>query len=621
MVGKKLKHEPKGVTPPHEHFLNRELQALEFNRRVLAQAEDKAVPLLERLKFVCIVSSNLDEFFEIRVSGLKEQIKLGAAASGPDGMSPLDVFRQVAARAQGIVERQYRMLNEEILPALAKQKIRFLRRSEWSPAQQDWIRDYFFREMMPLLTPIGLDPAHPFPRVFNKSLNFAVELEGRDAFGRDSRAAIVQAPRVLPRVIRLPKSVAPGPNDFIFLTSILHAHVGELFAGMNVLGCYQFRVTRNSGPFVEEEEVKDLRKSLHGELPQRHFGDAVRLEVADNMSESMTRFLLSQFGLEAEDLYKVAGPVNLVRLMNIPEQVNRPDLEYEPFAPGLPKPLSKGRDIFATIRKGDQLLHRPFQSFTPVIEFIREAARDPQVVAIKQTVYRTGTDSVIMQTLIDAAQAGKEATVVVELMARFHEEANINWAARLEEVGAHVVYGVVGHKTHANMSLAVPREEGKLVRYAHLGTGNYHPRTAKLYTDFDLLTANEAICADVNEVFQQLTGLGRATKHKHVWQSPFNLHQKIVESIDNETKVAKSGKPARIVAKMNALLEPEVIEALYKASQAGVKVDLIVRGLCALRPGVKGLSENIRVRSLIGRFLAHTRIFEFKGGGQTRVFL
>src|SRR6478672_4207327 len=612
----------KGVAIKHEHFLNRELQALEFNRRVLAQAEDMSVPLLERLKFLCIVSSNLDEFFEIRVSGLKEQIKLAAATTlGPDGLTPLEVFRQVSARAQGIVERQYRLLNEEILPALAKAGIRFFRRSEWTPAQQEYIRDYFFREMMPVLTPIGLDPAHPFPRVFNKSLNFAVELEGRDAFGRDSRAAIVQAPRVLPRVIRLPKKVAHGPTDFIFLTSILHQHVGELFAGMNVLGCYQFRVTRNSDLFVEEEEVKDLRQALQGELPQRHFGDAVRLEVADNMSESMTRFLLSQFGLEGDDLYSVAGPVNLHRLITIPGQVNRPDLEYPVFVPGVPKPLAKGRDIFTTLRRGDVLLHRPFQAFTPVIDFIREAARDPQVVAIKQTVYRTGTDSVIMQTLIDAAQAGKEVTVVVELMARFDEEANINWSARLEEVGAHVVYGVVGHKTHAKMALVVRREEGKLVRYVHVGTGNYHARTARLYTDFDMLTARDAICSDVNEVFQQLTGLGKAARHKHVWQAPFNLHQKVIEAIDNETKIAKSGKPARIVAKMNALLEPEVIEALYRASQAGVKVDLLIRGVCALRPGVKGLSENIRVRSIIGRFLEHTRIFEFKGGGQTRVYL
>jgi polyphosphate kinase len=604
-----------------EHFLNRELQALEFNRRVLAQAEDKSVPLLERLKFLCIVSSNLDEFFEIRVSSVKEQIKMGAAAAGPDGLAPLDVFRQVSARCQGIVERQYRLLNEEILPALAKEHIRFVRRGDWTPSQQEWIRDYFFREMMPVLTPIGLDPAHPFPRVFNKSLNFAVELEGRDAFGRDSRAAIVQAPRVLPRVIRLPKKASQGPNDFVFLTSILHMHVGELFTGMNVLGCYQFRVTRNSDLFVEEEEVKDLRQALQGELPQRHFGDAVRLEVADNMSESMTRFLLAQFGLEGDDLYSVAGPVNLVRLMSIPEQVNRPDLEYATFMQGLPKAVAKGRDLFATIRKGDVLMHRPFQSFTPVIEFVREAARDPQVVAIKQTVYRTGTDSVIMQTLIDAARAGKEVTVVVELMARFDEEANINWAARLEEVGAHVVYGVVGHKTHAKMSMVVRREEGRLVRYAHVGTGNYHPRTARLYTDVDLLTCREAVCSDVNEVFQQLTGLGKVMKLKHVWQAPFTLHQRTLAAIDNEMKAAKAKKPARIMAKMNALVEPQVIEALYKASQAGVKIDLIVRGVCALRPGVKGLSENIRVRSIVGRFLEHTRIFYFRNGGESELMI
>jgi polyphosphate kinase len=609
-MGKKPKSEAARISRlSHEHFLNRELQALEFNRRVLAQAEDHAVPLLERLKFLCIVSSNLDEFFEIRASGVKEQIKLGAAAAGPDGLSPLEVFKQVAKVAHGIVARQYQLLNDEILPALAKEKIHFLRRSEWTAAQQEWIREYFFREMMPVLTPIGLDPAHPFPRVFNKSLNFAVELEGRDAFGRDSRAAIVQAPRVLPRVIRLPKEVAPGPNDFIFLTSILHAHVGELFTGMNVLGCYQFRVTRNSDLFIEEEELKDLRKALQGELPQRHFGDAVRLEVADNMSEAMASFLLAQFGLEPDDLYSVAGPVNLVRLMNIPDLVNRPDLEYAPFMPGLPKPLAKGRDLFQVVRRGDVLLHRPFQSFAPVIEFIRQAAKDPQVVAIKQTVYRTGTDSVIMQTLIDAARAGKEVTVVVELMARFDEEANINWAARLEEVGAHVVYGVVGHKTHAKMALVVRREEGKLVRYVHLGTGNYHPRTARFYTDFDLLTCNDQICADVADVFQQLTGLGKAIKLKHVWEAPFSLHQKVLESIDNETRIARSGKPARIVAKMNALLEPQVIEALYKASQAGVKVDLIVRGVCALRPGRSGaLGEHPRAVHHRALPRAHARL-------------
>ncbi|MDH5265534.1 MAG: polyphosphate kinase 1 [Betaproteobacteria bacterium] len=606
---------------PPEHFLNRELQALEFNRRVLAQAEDKATPLLERLRFVCIVSSNMDEFFEIRVAGLKEQLKLGAGATEPDGLTPRETYSRVTGIARGLIERQYAILNDAILPALAGAGIRFLRRGVWTPAQQEWARDFFVREMMPVLTPIGLDPAHPFPRVFNKSLNFAVELDGRDAFGRDSRAAIVQAPRVLPRVIRLPRGVAGGEHDFIFLTSILHAHVGELFAGMNVLGCHQFRVTRNSDLFVEEEEVKDLRKALQGELPQRHLGDAVRLEVDDTMAGPIASFLLEQLGLEAGDLYRVNGPVNLVRLMSVPDQVDRPDLKFRAFKPGLPKALAKSKDLFQTLRRQDILLHRPFQSFAPVIDFVREAASDPQVVAIKQTVYRTGTDSVIMQTLIDAARAGKEVTVVVELMARFDEEANINWAAKLEEVGAHVVYGVVGHKTHAKMALVVRREEGRLMRYVHLGTGNYHPRTARLYTDFDLLTSHPETCADVNEVFQQLTGLGKASKLRLVWQAPFTLHSRVLEAIENETRNARAGKPAAIAAKMNALLEPMVIEALYKASQAGVKVDLVVRGVCALRPGVPKLSENIRVRSIVGRFLEHTRIFRFANGGDEKVWL
>src|SRR5476649_338840 len=605
-----------------EHFLNRELQALMFNRRVLAQAEDRSVPLLERLKFLCIVSSNLDEFFEIRASGVKEQIKLGAAAAGPDGLTPLEVFKQVAKAAHEIVGRQYHLLNGEILPALAREKIRFLRRSEWTPAQQEWVRDYFFREMMPVLTPIGLDPAHPFPRVFNKSLNFAVELEGRDAFGRDSRAAIVQAPRILPRMIKLPRELQHGKEQsFVFLTSILHEHAAELFAGMTVRGCYQFRVTRNSDLFVDEEEVKNLRTALQGELPQRNLGAAVRIEVADNCPQAMAEFLLQQTELGLEDLYQVNGPVNLVRLMQIPELVSRPDLQFPAFRPGRPAALEKRADILAAVRKGDVLLHHPFQSFTPVVNFIQQAAKDPQVVAIKQTVYRIGTDSAIMEALIEAATRGKEVTVVVELMARFEEEANINWAERLEEVGAHVVYGVVAHKTHAKMALVVRREDGKLRRYVHLGTGNYHPRTARLYTDFGLFTCNQDVCADVNEVFKQLTGLGKSGTLHHLWLAPFTLHAKIIAAIKNETRLAKAGKRGRIIAKMNALLEPTVIEALYAASQAGVRVDLVVRGVCALRPGVPGLSEHIRVRSIVGRFLEHTRIFYFYDDGAENVYL
>ena len=609
--------------PTSSHFLNRELGQIEFNRRVLAQAENRDNPLLERLRFLCIVSSNLDEFFEIRVAGLKEQIKLDTLGFGPDEMAPRQVFKLVSEQAHLLVARQYQLLNEDILPGLASEGINFLRRATWSDIQREWIKAFFFRELMPVLTPIGLDPSHPFPRVFNKSLNFAVELEGKDAFGRSSGAAIVQAPRVLPRVILLPKEISNSEYDFVFLTSILHAHVGELFSGMNVLGCYQFRATRNSDLFVDEEEVKNLRIALQGELPLRHLGNAVRLEVADNCSPRMADFLLEQFGLVREDFYQVEGPVNLVRLMQVPDRIERADLKYPPFIPGLPATPQKKKatDIFQMIRKNDILLHHPYQSFQPVIHFIQQAAADPGVVAIKQTVYRTGTDSVVMEALIAAASRGKEVTVVVELLARFDEEANINWASRLEEVGAHVVYGIVGHKTHTKMAMIVRREGDKLCRYVHLGTGNYHPRTARLYTDFGLFTCNEEICADVNEVFIQLTGLGKAGKLKHLWQSPFSFHSQVLKAISNEMRIAKAGKPARIIAKMNALLEPKIIQALYAASAAGVKIDLIVRGVCALRPGVVGLSENIRVRSVIGRFLEHSRIFYFRNDGANDIHL
>ena len=424
---------------PAEHFINRELSLLAFNRRVMAQAADASTPLLERLRFLCIVSSNLDEFFEIRVAGLKEQIKLGAPVMGPDGISPREIFRRVSQQAHAAVAEQYALLNDVILPALAAEGVLFLRRSLWTPAQAAWIRNFFLHDVMPVLTPIGLDPSHPFPRVLNKSLNFAVELEGQDAFGRNSGTAIVQAPRALPRVIRLPEKIGGAPYAFVFLSSVLHQHVGELFSGMEVKGCYQFRVTRNSDLFVDDEEIKNLRTALQGELPQRHFGDAVRLEVADNCSPPMTEFLLRQFGLKDVDLYRVPGIVNLVRLMSVPDTVDRPDLKYPPFQPGLPRQLSKRYDIFAVVRRQDILLHHPYQSFAPVIQLLEQAADDPDVVAIRMTVYRTGTDSVLMQHLLRAAQKGKEVTVVVELMARFDEEANLSIAAKLEEVGAHVV--------------------------------------------------------------------------------------------------------------------------------------------------------------------------------------
>jgi polyphosphate kinase len=608
-----------------ELFLNRELGQLAFNRRVLAQAANSATPLLERLRFLCIVSSNLDEFFEIRVAGLHAEIEAGTLADGPDRMPANQVYRQVADAAHELVAEQYRLFNEEVVPGLAREGVRFLPHTEFAEAQAGWIKAYFRREVMPVLTPIGLDPSHPFPRVLNKSLNFAVELEGKDAFGRGSGTAIVQAPRVLPRVIRLPVEVSTVEHEYVLLSSIMNAHVAELFAGMKVIDTYQFRLTRNSELFVDDEEVKDLRAALRGELPHRQFGDEVRLEITANCPQHISEFLMRQFMLDPEDVYRVDGPVNLVRLISVPDGVDRSELKFPVFSAGKIARVERTTGMFDAIRDGDLLLYHPFQSFQPVISFLQEAARDPKVVAIKQTVYRTGAESEIMEILIAAARNGKEVTVVLELLARFDEEANINWAQRLEEVGAHVVYGVFGHKTHAKMLMVVRREAlndtAMLRRYVHLSTGNYHARTARVYTDFGLFTCNEEISADVNDVFMQLTGLGRATKLKHLWEAPFTLHKQIMRAIHTETEHAEAGRKARITAKMNALLEPDVIGALYAASTAGVQIDLVVRGVCALRPGVPGVSENIRVRSIVGRFLEHSRVFCFHNDGQENVYL
>ncbi len=602
-------------------LLNRELGLIEFNRRVLAQAEDAHVPLLERLKFLCIVSSNLDEFFEVRVAWLKACQRLTPSMVMPDGLNASQSLEQVSHHAHALVERQYALMREVIFPALSQEGIHFVRRAEWSPEVKAWIHAYFHNDVMPVLTPIGLDPSHPFPKLLNKSLNFAIELEGRDAFGRSSGIAIVQAPRILPRVIQLPADLAGGPNHFVFLSSILHAHLNELFLGMVVKGVYQFRLTRDSELTVEEDELKNLRTALQGELRHRQYGEAVRLEIADNCPEHMEAFLLSQFSLSKADIYRVEGPVNLVRLMQVPDLVDRPDLKYPPFTPGFPAPLTKKHDLLAAIRKQDILLHHPYQSFQPVLDFLNIAATDPNVVAIKMTVYRTGTESALMESLIAAARTGKQVTVVVELMARFDEEANIGWASRLEDAGAHVVYGVYGYKIHAKMLMVVRREEGHLRRYIHLGTGNYHPRTARLYTDFGLLTCNPDIASDVNDIFTQITGLGKMGELRHLLQSPFSLHPGMMAAIAREADHARAGRPATIIAKMNSLLEPKIIDALYAASQAGVKIQLIVRGVCALRPGVAGLSDHIEVRSVIGRFLEHTRIFYFLNDRQENVFI
>ena len=602
-------------------YLNRELSALEFNRRVLERAEATAVPLLERLKFLCIVSSNLDEFFEIRVAGLQEQAAYGTEHTGPDGLAPNEQLRRIAEVAHRLVRQQYIILNDQLIPQLAEEHIRFLRRTDWTPAQTRWIRRYFLQELSPLLSPQGLDPAHPFPKLLNKSLNFIVSLEGSDAFGRVNGTAVVQVPRLLPRVIHLPPHVTKHPHDFVFLSSIIHAYVHDLFPGMDVSGCYQFRVTRNSNLFVDEEAVEDLRHAMEGELPSRRFGDEVRLEVADNCPDAMVQFLMEEFQLSAQDVYQCNGPVNLHRLITIPDLVDRPDLKYRPFTSGLPRALPPSDNMFDTIRSGDILLHHPFQSFTPVLEFIRQASQDPHVLAIKQTLYRTGADSDIAKSLVQAAQAGKEVTVVIELRARFDEEANIELAHDLEEAGAHVVYGVVGHKTHAKMTLVVRREGKQLRRYLHLGTGNYHARNARLYTDFGLLSCDTQIGDDVHKIFHQLTSLGQPGRLKQLLQSPFTLHRTLIRHIEWEAALARKGKPARIIAKVNALLDPQIIQALYAASQAGVKIDLIVRGPCALRPGVRGVSDHIQVRSIVGRFLEHSRVFYFYQGGDELVYL
>jgi polyphosphate kinase len=604
-----------------ELYINRELSLLEFNRRVLEQAKDENVPLLERLRFLCISASNMDEFFEIRVSGLKQQVAFGSARKDADSLTPAEQLQRLSPAAHHLVAEQYRVFNDILVPGLEREGIRFVRRSEWTARQSDWVKRYFHRELSPVLSPIGLDPAHPFPQVLNKSLNFIVPMEGKDAFGRDSTVAIVQAPRSLPRLIRISPSYTDGPHDYVFLSSVIHAHVGDLFPGMRVLGCFQFRVTRNSDLFFDDEEVDDLLRALKGELPSRRFSDAVRLEVAHDCPETTTDFLQAQFKLSDDDIYAVNGPVNLTRLMQIIDLVDRPDLKYPPFNPGMQLRLQRAVDLFEVVRNGDVLLFHPFQSFAPVIDLIRQAAADPDVLAIRQTLYRTGSDSAIVQALIDAARAGKEVTVVIELLARFDEEANIELATQLQQAGAHVVYGVVGFKTHAKMLMIVRREGKRMRRYVHLGTGNYHAKTARIYTDYGLMTCDADIGDDVHKLFQQLTAPGRAGKLKKLLQSPFTLHKTMTEWIRREAEFARAGKPARIIAKMNALVEPQIIQSLYEASQAGVKIDLIVRGVCCLRPGVTGVSENIHVRSIVGRFLEHARVFYFLNGGDYKIYL
>ncbi|MBP2810363.1 polyphosphate kinase 1 [Acinetobacter baumannii] len=599
-----------------ETYINRELSLLEFHKRVLAQAKDIEHPLLERLNFLIIFSRNLDEFFEIRVASLIQKISLMSQATGPEGLPLVEVLKQISKNAHEAVEEQYKILNYTLLPQLQGYGVHFIQHGDILEKHKEWIKEYFFKEVQPVVTPISLDPAHPFPRLVNKSLNFIVTLEGKDAFGRQIDLAIVPAPRSLPRLVKIPEHISGVAEHYILLSAIIHQHISDLFPGMKATGCHQFRVTRNADLTVSED-VEDLAAALKGELSSRRFGQAVRLEVAKKCPEEIANYLLEQFDLDAEHLYYVDGPVNLARFIS---NFDLPELRYKPYQQVLPQLLYTKKPIFDVLKAGDILLHHPFDSFAPVIKFLREAAQDPNVLAIKQTLYRSGANSEIVQLLAEAARNGKEVTAVIELRARFDEESNIEVANVLQEAGAVVVYGIVGYKTHAKMILVVRREQDKIKRYVHLGTGNYHAVNAKIYTDFGLLTNDAEICEDVHKIFQELTGMGKMAKLKKLFHAPFTLHSQLLELIEQEIKNSLAGKKAHIIIKVNALTEPQLISALYKASQAGVKIDLIIRSICCLRPQVAGLSENIRVRSIVGRYLEHTRVYYFYNDGDTKVY-
>ena len=602
----------------------REISQLQFNLRVVMQGADKSTPVLERLRFLCIASRNLDEFFEVRVAALRQLVKYGTEAQSGEGLTAQEILAEIAKQAHSIVKVQYRLLQRSVLTALRMRDISFLRRHEWDKAQRQWIRQYFRRNILPILSPLGLDSRHPFPRVQNKSLNFMVKLAGKDAYGRSTEYAVVTAPRSLPRIVRLPDEVGNKRDSYVFLSSIIHDNLGDLFPGLKIKGCHQFRVTMDSNLFYDEEEVESLRDVLAGVLPERQYGEAVRLEVVNDCPRDIIRFLREQYQLDAGSVYEVNGPVNLYRLMNFPELIDRPDLRYPPYRPKTPKAfrnLPASGSLFDLLDRQDVLLHHPFNSFEWTIRFLREAAADPKVVAIKQTIYRTGLESDLTDILESAARSGKEVTVIIELSARFDEEANIQLAQRLEQAGAQVLYGVVGHKTHAKMMLVVRRGEDGLRRYTHLGTGNYHPVTTRLYTDYALLTANQDLGEDAHKIFLQVASLGRAPRLSLMYQSPLTLGQGIIKKIQAAAERARKGEKAVIYSKMNALTEYGIVDALYEASQAGVSIDLLIRGECRLRPGVKGLSDNIRVRSIVGRFLEHTRVFYFRTGEDEEMYL
>jgi polyphosphate kinase len=601
------------------HFLNRELSWLEFNQRVLDQALDPETPLLERLKFFCIVSSNLDEFFEVRVAGIKQQIESTVVERSANGFTATETFRAIVQRVRRMVEDQYKCLRDELMPALARNGIRILEIGALDEPDRQWLEEYYRTQVRPVLTPLAIDPAHPFPQLLNKSLNLIVRMEMARGAEVLKHLAVVQIPRILPRMICLPRS--DGRMDYVYLGKLIGHHLADLFPGTKILGYWSFRVTRNSELYIDEEEMANLLKAVENELHNRRKGDAVRLEIDDDCPQPIREALLKTLRLTEDDLYSIDGPLNPTRLMALYEGDHSPELRDPPFVPLIAAPLRNEPDLFAAIRKRDILLHHPYESFSSVVELLEQAAADPNVLAIKQTLYRTGGDPRIIGALEAAVNNGKQVTAVVELRARFDEANNIQWARRLEENGVHVVYGLVGYKIHAKSCLIVRREGQNIRRYVHLSTGNYNPATARLYTDLGLLTCRPEIGEDTTNFFNLLTGVCQFQGLQKLIVSPFELHNRMIELINIETENANRGLPARIIAKVNSLAEERIIEALYRASQAGVKVDLIIRGICCLRPGVKGLSENITVRSIVDRFLEHTRIFYFENACQPRVFL
>jgi polyphosphate kinase len=604
-------------TPLASLLLDRDHSILSFNDRVLSRAQDTGVPLMERLRYLCIVSSNLDEFFEVRAA----PHVTAARQDDHKGIYTVESFGAISAAANHLVERQYRCFNHDLMPSIAEQGIHLVSHADRGRAQRQWVKNYFERQVRPLLIPVALDPAHPFPQVANKSLNFIVQLLGQDAFGRDNDIAILKVPRVLPRIIRDQSNPKSKSQSFYSLSSVIRSHISEMFPGRQVGDFSQFRLTRHSDLAVDEDDVKNLRTALRLGLEQRHYGQAVRLEVSAACSAYLSQFLLKQFDLPAACLYRVHGPVNLVRLNQLVDLVDAPALRFPSFKPAWPASWPRGVSVFDRLAKGDILLHQPFESFDAVLTFLREAVNDPAVLAIKQTIYRTGTESELMVLLREAVRLGKEVTVVVELKARFDEEANINWAEQLESIGAQVVYGVVGLKTHAKMLLVTRKEGRHLKRYAHLSTGNYNPKTAKLYTDISYITSDPAVTADVDNVFLHVASQTKLPRLNKLWMAPFHLHKRLLEKIGQLAAAAEKGEDCRIVAKMNALTDDALIHALIVAGKQGVKTDLIVRGACMLAPQVPGQTDNIRVRSVVGRFLEHTRVFYFRQAKQVDLYL